>query len=663
MAVEWDIPHLISATDALLQAGDVSQSIALYHEWIAGNPNHPYLHLVWYNLAVLLQNQGELNSARAAYEAVLQSNDHFLPSYINLGNILEQQDSPAAAATCWRQLVERVPWINAENINFRNAAFKQIGRVADAAGVEWALRQALEMNPHQHDAMEHWLSARQQLCLWPVVAPFARCSKAHLMTGFAPLSLAAYSDDPVLQLANAAQYNRMDIGYAPNDFLDEHVVLRAAPARRPRVGYLSSDLRMHAIGFLMVELFEQHDPEVVELFFYYTGQPVENDPQHDRIRAVASNWRDLTPLNDEQAARRILEDRIEILVDINGYTFAARLKMLSMRPAPVIVNWLGYPGTMGSPYHHYIIADPFVIPPEHELFFSERVVRLPCYQPNDSRRRVAESRPTRAALGLPETGVVFCCFNGVRKITALTLDMWCQVLSCVPGSVMWLLHENDAATSRLQTLFAERGIAAERIFFAPMVANPDHLARYPVVDLVLDCFPYGAHTTASDALWMGVPIVTLAGLSFASRVCGSLVTAAGLGDMVCRTVEGYIEHAVRLGNDPVALATLRARLEAGRSSCTLFDMNMLARHLEGLYLAMREDFLADRLPRPDLANLAVYQQIGIDLDPPEGGWRGTLAELHAAYETALIERDRLTYLRQDRRLWTSEVRERDGVSV
>ncbi|MBF0164341.1 MAG: tetratricopeptide repeat protein [Magnetococcales bacterium] len=657
MVAEWDIPRLIGEADALNQAGEGGGITALYRAWIDANPTHPYLHLIWYNLAVTLQAQGDPDGARAAYEAALRCNDHFLPSYINLGNILEQQLSPTAAVDCWRQLVARLGWLNAENIHFRNAAFKQIGRVEDSSGVAWALRQALEIDPHQHDAMEHWLSARQQLCLWPVVEPFARCSKAHLMTGFAPLSLAAYSDDPMLQLANAALYNRVDIGHASKDFLNEHKALRANPGARPRVGYLSSDLRMHAIGFLMVELFERHDPNVIDLYFYYTGQPVENDTQHERIRAAAPNWRDLAPLSDEEAARRILDDRIEILVDINGYTFAARLKLLSMRPAPVIVNWLGYPGSMGSPYHHYLIADPFVLPPEHEIFFSERILRLPCYQPNDSRRRVAAYRPSRQDLGLPVDGVVFCCFNGVRKITALTLEMWCRVMARVPGSVMWLLHENDAATERLQALFAERGIAAERIFFAPMVANADHLARYPLVDLVLDCFPYGAHTTASDALWMGVPILTLAGVSFPSRVCGSLVRAAGLSELVCDTVEGYVERAVALGNDRASCMALRARLEAGRSSCVLFDMVKLARHLEGLYHGMRADFLADRVPRPDLANLAIYQEIGIGLDPEEGGWRGTLEALRGAYQAALRERDRLELVRHDHRWWTPEARD------
>ncbi|MBF0212994.1 MAG: tetratricopeptide repeat protein, partial [Magnetococcales bacterium] len=556
MVEKWDLAELITHADARMRAGDAAGMSALYRTWIAGNPEHALLHLVQYNLGVSLTTLGDPHGAREAYLEALRLNPDFYPTYINLGNVLEQLVSPSAAAICWSQLVARTPQINPEMLEYRRSALKQIGRVAGAAEVEWALRQVLEMEPFHHDAMEHWISARQQQCQWPVIEPFARCSKAHLMTGFAPLSLAAYTDDPVLQLASAALYNTRDIGHASTHFLDEHAALRAAPAARPRVGYLSSDLRLHAIGFLMVELFERHDPEQVELFYYYTGQQ-EGDPLQQRIRAAAPNWRVLTPLTDEEAARQILADRIEILVDVNGYTLSARLKMLSMRPAPVIVNWLGYPGTMGSPYHHYIIADPFIIPPEHEIFYSERVMRLPCYQPNDSRRLISSHRPDRREVGLPEEGVVFCCFNGVRKITAFTWELWCRILHRVPGSVLWLLHENDAARDRLRELAGARGIDPDRLHFAPMIANEAHLARYPLVDLVLDCFPYGAHTTASDALWMGVPILTLAGLSFASRVCGSLVRSAGLGELVCDSAEAYVERAVELGTQPALLAACR----------------------------------------------------------------------------------------------------------
>ncbi|MBF0627363.1 MAG: glycosyl transferase [Magnetococcales bacterium] len=664
MAQEWDIQTLVSMADGLLRAGDGSGMKALYLDWIAGNGDHPVLYMIQYNLGVSLVALGDLEGARDAYLAAIQRNPDFYPSYINLGNVLERLVSPEAAANCWRQMVERLSGITADSVSYRNSALKQIGRVSSLDEQESALRQALELDPFQHEVMEYWITSRQNQCKWPVIEPFVRCSREHLLTGFAPISLAAYSDDPLWQLANAYMYNKTATAHASHHYLDAHAALRATAGVRPRVGYLSSDLRMHAMGFLMVELFERHDPEQVELYYYYTGETSEeNDPIHRRIRAAAPRWRVLHGLSDEEAARQIMADRIEILVDLNGYTFGARLKMLSMRPAPVVVNWLGYPGSMGSPYHHYIIADPFVIPPEHEMFYSERVVRLPCYQANDSRRQVSEHRPTRSEAGLPENKVVFCCFNAVRKITALTWGLWCQILQQVPDSVMWLMHENDAARDRLRELATGYGVDPERLLFAPPLVNANHLARYPLVDLVLDCFPYGAHTTASDALWMGVPILTLAGLSFPSRVCGSLVSAAGLPDLVCATPEEYVERAVQLGNQPERLREVRARLHAAHDRCVLFDMTNLARRLEALYREMQQDFLADRVPRPDLTNLERYQEIGIALDPLAGGWRGNRAALFQVYEERLAALDRLCYLGPDARLWRPETRARLAAMV
>ncbi|MBF0437896.1 MAG: hypothetical protein HQL93_02120 [Magnetococcales bacterium] len=630
---------------------DHPQRVEIYQEWLAHNVGHPYEQLVWYNLGVALSSIPDWPAARHAYSEALRLHPDFHAARINLGGILEQLGAKDEAVACWRQLVERLGQLTPDNLNYKNSALKQIGRVADATRVEAALQQSLELLPRQHDVMEHWISSRQQQCQWPVIAPFTNCPKKQLMTGFAPLSLAAYSDDPLLQLANARMYNKTEFKQPSKTFLDTHEPLRHLQAtRRPRVGYLSSDLRMHAIGLLMVDLFELHDRERVELFFYYTGQPVD-DPIHHRIRAVAEHWCDLAFLPDEEAAARIVADQIEILVDVNGYTHTARLKMLAMRPAPVIVNWLGYPGTMASPYHQYLIADGFIVPEGYEIFYSERVLRLPCYQPNDRRRAISSHRPSRRDVGLPEESMVFCCFNGVRKITAFTWEIWCRILHRVPESVMWLLYENDTARNRLLELATAQGIGSHRLVFAPMIANWDHLARYPLADLVLDSFPYGAHTTASDALWMGVPILTLSGLSFASRVCGSLVSSAGLAELVCHSPEEFEARAVELATNRALLQGFRQRLQAGRETCRLFDMPGLAKHLEGLFEQLREDFRQNRVPRPNLFNLENYQEIGIELDQ-EGVWCKSVDELVAAYTKQLSEKNRLRYMPGDGRLWS-----------
>jgi predicted O-linked N-acetylglucosamine transferase (SPINDLY family) len=347
----------------------------------------------------------------------------------------------------------------------------------------------------------------------------------------------------------------------------------------------------------------------VETFAYYCGPP-SPDPLHAHFKSTADHFTPVSELDDHAAALRMQKDGIQILVDLNGYTREARLKLVARRPAPVIVNFLGYPGTMGSPYHHYIIADDFIVPESHDLYYSERVLRLPCYQPSLRKRNVATAVPSRREAGLPEDAMVYCCFNGAHKVHGFTFDRWLGILARVPNSVLWLLGSNEATQGRLRAYAEQRGVAGERVVFAQKLANPFHLARYALSDLFLDTTPYGAHTTASDALWMGVPVLTYSGRSFASRVCGSLSRAAGLPELVCESAEAFVETAVRLGNDRQSLEPFRERLRRGRDTCTLFDMPLLVRELEGLYDGMWQAHETGNLPRPDLRNLDVYLEVG-----------------------------------------------------
>jgi predicted O-linked N-acetylglucosamine transferase (SPINDLY family) len=483
-----------------------------------------------------------------------------------------------------------------------------------------------------------------------VVRPVAGLSRGQLVAGLSPLSLAAYTDDPLLQLAVAADYARHDVGRPARSFAGTHATLFAgAHTVRRRVGYLSSDLREHAIGHLMAEVFELHDRDRVEVFAYYCGHAVD-DPLHRRFKASARTWVDLSTMTDEQAAERIVADGIEILVDVNGYTHSARSRVLATRPAPVIVNWLGFPNTTGSPYHNYIIADDVIIPPTHENFYSEAVKRLPCYQPNDRRRIVSDDPGTRAAAGLPESGTVYCCFNAAHKITPFTWDRWMRILRGVPGSVLWLLDGVPSTNARLRDHARARGVAPERIVFAPKLPNAPHLARYALADLFLDTSPYGAHTTGSDALWMGVPVLTLPGRSFASRVCSSLATAAGLPDLICEDGEDYVARAVALGHDRSRLLGYRARLREQRDRCVLFDTPLLVRRLEALYAEMWAEAANGTMPRPDLTNLEIYGEIGADIDRDDVEI-GAASGYHARYTAALAERDAFGMIREDPRLW------------
>jgi predicted O-linked N-acetylglucosamine transferase (SPINDLY family) len=646
----FGVMELIRAAETLKRSGQTAAVSALYGSWIDANPDDPLLHAVLFNYSVVLSDEGDLARARDCLERAIARAPDFMPAQINLGRILERQGAIGDAVTRWSQVVAALAPVNGTTISHKTTALNQIARTLEAAGrdeaAEEMLRQSLDIDPHQREVAQHFTALRQRTCEWPVIVPTERVSRRDLMLGLSPLSAAAYTDDPLFQLALAAHYNAVDVGLPTR--ATTSWPRAAVRDGRLRIGYLSSDLREHAVGHLMAEVFGLHDRSKVEIFAYYCG-PRAADPLHLAYRAAADHWVDVSEMDDATAAGRIAEDGVHILVDVNGYTREGRTKLLAMRPAPIIVNWLGYPGTVASPYHHYIVADDWIIPLDHEIFYSEKVLRLPCYQPNNRVRVIAETRPTRAEAGLPEDAVVYCSFNGTHKITRFTFDRWLDVLTRVPGSVLWLLTGADGTNDRLKAHAAARGVAPERIVFAPKLANPLHLARYPLADLFLDNTPYGAHTTASDALWMGVPVLTWSGRCFAARVCGSLVRSAGLPDLVVETPEAYVDKAVALGHDRPFLAHLRQRLEEGRDSCTLFDMALLVGRLEALYEEMWADHAAGRLPKPDLADLDAYLDVALDFDH-EAVEVGAIADYRGWWRDRLAGRHRLRPLHADRRL-------------
>jgi predicted O-linked N-acetylglucosamine transferase (SPINDLY family) len=647
---------LLAAAAQLGATGQAEQARQLYHVWLSANPAHPQRFVALFNCSVLSSAAGDLAAARAELSEAIAVNPEFTPAYINLGGVLEKLGAPLAAMEHWNAVVARLAPVTGLNVQHKLAALKQIARQRaeqqDPEGAEAVMAESLDIYPHQREVIEQYVAVRLAQCKWPVAAAREGLTRKDIVGAIHPLSMAAYTDDPLLQLAAAARYVEQAVREEPGGEADRRDAAIDLTGRRLKIGYVSSDLRDHAVGYLMAELFELHDREAVEVFAYYCGIARE-DGLKARTRAAVEHWRDIRELSDEAAAQLIADDGIDILVDVNGHTRDARTALFARRPAPIQVNWLGYPGTMGSPYHHYIIGDDWVTPAGSELYYSEQVVRLPCYQPNDRRRVVDPSRPTRAQAGLPEDGFVFCCFNGSQKITRFTFLRWLRILHAVPGSVLWLLESTPATQERLRHFAEAHGVARERLVFAPKAPNAQHLARYPLADLFLDSAPYGAHTTASDALWMGVPMVTISGRAFASRVCGSLVRAAGLPELVCATEDEYVALAVALAGDRGRLAGLRARLEKNRLTCDLFDTEKLARSLEALYRQMAADYRAGRLPGPDLSNLEAYMAVGLEFDHEAAELMAEPA-YHELYRAGLQRRHLMRPLKSDGRLWAGD---------
>lgn len=355
-----------------------------------------------------------------------------------------------------------------------------------------------------------------------------------------------------------------------------------------RVAYLSGDFRQHAIPFLVVGMLECQDRSRFEMTALSTG-PQDNSDIRKRMVACFDRFVDVRAHGDEHVANLIRSWEIDLLVDVAGLTQGGRPGVLAYRPAPVAVNYLGYPGTIGAPYYDYIVADRVLIPEHQKQFYSEKIVVLPhTYQANDAKRAIAQRTFTRADLGLPPTGVVFCCFNSGFKIMPDVFDSWMRIMKSVDGSVLWLFEENATAPDNLRREAAARGVDPARLLFGKPMAHDDHMARLGVADLLLDTSPYNAHTTGSDALWAGLPIVTCIGDTFASRVAASLLTAIGLPELVTPTRDAYEQLAIALGGNPAQLENIKRKLAVNRLTTPLFDTARYTRHLEAAYVTMHE---------------------------------------------------------------------------
>jgi predicted O-linked N-acetylglucosamine transferase (SPINDLY family) len=366
------------------------------------------------------------------------------------------------------------------------------------------------------------------------------------------------------------------------------------PRPKIHVAYLSCDFHEHATSHLLIELFEAHDHDRFETFAYSYG-PDDGKGMRPRLEAAFDHFADIEALSNIDAARLIHADRIDILIDLKGFTRDTRTAILLLGPAPVQVNFLGYPGTLGSNICDYIITDSFLTPLASAKDYSENLAYLPhSYQPHGRKAQIGDA-PTRAEAGLPEDSFVFCCFNQAYKITPQIFDIWCRLLLEVPGSVLWLLH-NDKAEGNLKNEALWRGITADRLIFASHLPQIEHLGRLQLADLVLDTLPYNAHTTASDALWAGVPLVTCAGDTFPSRVAGSLLHAIGLGELIADDLDGYFELALELASNRVQFAAIKAKLAKNRLTTPLFDIETYTRDLEGLFETMWQRYCDGKAP-------------------------------------------------------------------
>ncbi|MBY6263001.1 tetratricopeptide repeat protein [Azospirillum sp. 412522] len=583
--------------NALRELGRPRDAVVQYRTALDLQPDFPVAEI---NLALVLSMLRDADGALAVLRALIVRQPANGDAWRRLGGVLAEAMRLDAAVAVLRNAVAIAP---GEPDAYTDLAMAAAMSGWSAVSAE-ACRRVLRLVPAHAAALGQLVHQQRVLCDWRGLDNLEAQLLQRVRDGaegvspFDVLSCASTLADQQMAAARwAAAKGRAAVPAARQ--LPGGPYPTATPRDgRLRIGYLSADFREHAMGHLMVDALELHDRARFAVTAYSTGFD-DGTPLRRRFEQGIERFIDLHRHTDADAARAIAADGIDILVDLTGFTTFSRTSILAARPAPVQVNWLGYPGTLGASYVDYIVADPTVIAPDEESFFSEQVVRLPdCYQPNDRRRAIAAVTPTRADCGLPDEGFVFCCFNSAHKLTPALFDGWARILAAVPGSVLWLYAGNPQVAANLRREGEARGLDPRRLVFAKPVPHAEHLARHRLADLFLDTLPYNAHTTASDALWAGLPVLTRRGTTFAGRVAASLLLAAGLPELIVDDQEAYEATAVALARSPDRLGGLRQRLARNRPVCPLFDTPRFTRHLESAYRAMWDIHKAGGGPRP-----------------------------------------------------------------
>jgi protein O-GlcNAc transferase len=571
---------------ALDAAGDSARAVAQWRDALAIDPAHRQ---AAGNLVHALARDRHYREAAAAFERHLRDRpDVDATLWVDYGICRHHLLDDAGAEASFGKALATAPDDPLVLVNLGSL----LAENGDHARAETALARACAADPANLYATSLLASSRQHLCQWGGLEDLHARIRALAARGGAdgapaggdgalanPFTLLSMPVPPATQLVIARRWARSLLPgrVAPPP---ARVPRTRRPGDRLRLGYVSADFRTHALAFLATEVWERHDRNRFATCAYSTG-PRETSALRARIENAFERFADCADEDPDETARRIAEDGIDLLIDLDGYTTHARSEIFALRPAPVQASWLGYLGSSGADFIDYVITDAFVTPPEAEAFYSERPLRLPnCYCPSDTRRPVAEGAPTRGESGLPDAGFVFCCFNNPYKILPEVFAAWMRILAATPGSVLWLAPGSEIAGANLRTEAAARGVDPARLVFAPQVAPPLHLARQRCADLFLDTLPYNAGTMANDALFVGLPVLTSAGSAMASRVAASQLRAIGLPELVATDLADYEAKAIAIARDPEAHAGLKSRLARNRATHPLFDMARFTRDLE-----------------------------------------------------------------------------------
>ncbi len=547
----------------------------------------------WFSYGSALNNLNRYNDALACYDKALHINPKNSTVWANRAITLTAMQHFDQALASHKNAIELG---NSNALIWDNYAttFKLMARYDEALS---AYKKALEIDPHITYTYGNWLHTKMMLCDWSDLDQ-AFEHLADQIEGSKNITLPFIALSTPISAQIQLKCAELFVNDTARDQPNRVLFSRESNSDRITLGYFSADFHNHATTSLMAELFEKHDKSRFKLIALSFG-PDRQDEMRQRVAAAFDLFVDVGSKTDIEVAALSRSLHVDIAIDLKGFTEENRVGIFAHHAAPIQVSYLGFPGTMGAPYIDYLIADHTLIDDSTKDSFAEKIIYLPhSYQVNDRSRKISDRRHTRAEHGLPESGFIFCCFNNSYKIVPEVFDIWMRLLLKVPGSVLWLLAGNDTAVMHLKMEAEKRGVAGVRLIFAARTELPEHLARQRLADLFLDTFYYNAHTSASDALWTGLPVLTLSGETFASRVCASLLTAIGLPEMITTTREEYESLAYELAQ-PDELSNIRSKLADNLSTFPLFNTSLFTKHIESAYSQIFERHLL-KLPPDDI---------------------------------------------------------------
>ncbi|AXO13426.1 tetratricopeptide repeat protein [Thalassospira indica] len=567
---------------------DYEQAFSCFKKVVDLAPQNPKS---YQNLGVFYQGIGKYNEALQSYKKAASCDANYAPAYNGAGVVLMTVGQFDVAQPYFAKALQLDPGFADAYNNLAHVFFSK-GQLP-AAAQSYAKANAL--NPDLKSAQANQFYSLAMMCDWAGLESFSSEADTLGIEGeaIAPFSLLVREDAPERQLARSRKFVSAKFGRGAE-------WRGAAPSKRPdklRIGYFSADFHNHATLSLMMGLLRNHDHEKFEIHGFSYGVVKESNSLNEAKQFLES-FSDVERATDEEIVELAREKKIDIAIDLKGHTHQARTGIFAYRMAPIQINYLGYPGSIGADFIEYMIVDKVTVPETHKQYLSEKLIYLPnCYQPNNDQRQISQTDTKRTDFGLPETGFVFCSFNNTYKITPREFDIWMRLLGKVDSSVLWLLKGNDYAADNLRKEAQKRGVDPNRLIFAEKLPEPEHLARHKHADLLLDTFNVNAHTTASDALWAGLPMVTLPGAQFAARVAASILSAANLPELIAKSEEDYEAIALDLALNPEKAIAIRSKVKENAKVCPLFDSKSYTVDLERAYDAAYACYLRGEAPK------------------------------------------------------------------